>query len=158
MDTLSHTLWGLGLFGYRGHPYLALLFGAFPDLVSFGLWPPWHFLSNGFSTGMPSLEALPDWVYLNYNAAHSLLVAASAIALVGLWRRDLAFVMLGWPVHILLDAPFHTADFFPTRLFWPLSDTMIDGISWDTPWVWFGNIAALALLFLWRWLDRASRR
>ena len=37
MDTLSHALWGKGLFGYRGYGKLALFFGAMPDLSSFGL-------------------------------------------------------------------------------------------------------------------------
>ncbi len=37
MDTLSHALWGRGLFGYRGMPWLALFFGAMPDLASFGV-------------------------------------------------------------------------------------------------------------------------
>ena len=38
MDTLSHTLWGKGLFGYRKYGPWALLFGALPDLLSFGLY------------------------------------------------------------------------------------------------------------------------
>ena len=37
MDTLSHALWGKGLFGYRGYGKLAILFGAMPDLCSFGV-------------------------------------------------------------------------------------------------------------------------
>ncbi|GIT57595.1 MAG: hypothetical protein Ct9H300mP18_10240 [Candidatus Neomarinimicrobiota bacterium] len=37
MDTLSHALWGRGLFGHRGMPWLALFFGAMPDLASFGV-------------------------------------------------------------------------------------------------------------------------
>ena len=37
MDTLSHALWGSGLFGYRGHRWLAVFFGAMPDLLSFGV-------------------------------------------------------------------------------------------------------------------------
>jgi hypothetical protein len=36
MDTLSHALWGKGLFGYRGKTWLALFFGEMPDLFSFG--------------------------------------------------------------------------------------------------------------------------
>ena len=37
MDTLSHALWGKGLFGYRGNGKIAIFFGAMPDLCSFGL-------------------------------------------------------------------------------------------------------------------------
>jgi len=37
MDTFSHALWARGLFGYRSRPWIALFFGAMPDLVSFGI-------------------------------------------------------------------------------------------------------------------------
>jgi hypothetical protein len=59
--------------------------------------------------------------------------------------------MLGWPFHICLDFPFHTAQYFPTQLFWPISDFVIDGIAWNTPWVWFPNVAGILVLYLWRW-------
>ena len=32
MDTLSHALWGKGLFGYRKYRWYSFLFGALPDL------------------------------------------------------------------------------------------------------------------------------
>ena len=31
MDTLSHALWGRGLFGYRGYKWLAIFFGTIKD-------------------------------------------------------------------------------------------------------------------------------
>ena len=49
MDTLSHTLWGKGLFGYRKYGALALLFGALPDLLSFGLYSLIRLLSQGIN-------------------------------------------------------------------------------------------------------------
>jgi hypothetical protein len=59
--------------------------------------------------------------------------------------------MLGWPFHILLDFPFHTKAYFPTKLFWPLSNITFDGISWTHPAVWFPNLAGIIILFFWRW-------
>jgi len=157
MDTLSHTLWGGGLFGFRGQLRLALLFGALPDLVSFGLWLPVRLLKDGFEPGRPALAAIPDWLFVSYDFSHSLLIAGSAVALVALRRRDIAFAMLAWPAHILLDVPFHTAEFFPTRILWPLSDWVFDGIAWSNPWVWFSNLAGLAVLWAWRWRRRNGR-
>ncbi len=149
MDTFSHSLWGAGLFGGRGKFKLALFFGAFPDISSIGLWLPINWIENGF--GKPELALIPQWVFNHYNFSHSLLVAFTAIALVSLWRKDIAFAMLAWPLHIMLDLPFHSAEFFPTIIFWPVSDFIFDGIPWSIPWVWFSNLGALVTLYLWRW-------
>jgi hypothetical protein len=157
MDTLSHTLWGGGLFGFRGHMRLALLFGALPDLVSFGLWLPTRLLDNGFQPGPPPLDTIPAWVFSSYDFSHSLLVATVAITATALWRKEIAFTMLAWPCHILLDVPFHSADFFPTKILWPLSTWVYDGISWTNPWVWFSNLAGLAVLWAWRWHRRGNQ-
>ncbi|WP_319379783.1 hypothetical protein [Thiomicrorhabdus sp.] len=149
MDTLSHTLWGAGLFGKRGMFLLAMFFGALPDLFSLGLWLPSHIAINGFER--PDPADIPDWVVTNYTIFHSWVIAFIAIGAVFLWRKDIAFVMLAWPFHILLDMPFHTAEFFPTQIFWPVSDVYFDGIPWSNPWIWFPNVGALVLLYLWRW-------
>jgi len=150
MDTLSHGLWGGGLFGYRGRMGLALFFGVFPDLFSFGLWLPFYYRTYGFHWGPPPMERIPEWLLAVYPVSHSLVVAGVAVAAVSFWRKEVAFAMLGWVFHILLDAPFHTADYFPTPIFWPVSDWMLDGIAWSNPWVWFSNVAGLVVLFLWR--------
>lgn len=157
MDTLSHTLWGGGLFGNRGKFWTAIFFGALPDIVSFGLWLPVILVSNGFNVGRPSLDTIPRWVIINYNISHSLIVAFAIIALVTLWRKDISFAMLAWPFHILLDLPFHTAEFFPTIIFWPVSDIIYDGIHWGNPLVWYVNIAGLIALYLWRWQSGAFK-
>lgn len=151
MDTLSHTLWGGGLFGNRRKFGIAMFFGAFPDVISFGLWLPVNLASNGFKIGRPSLDVIPQWVMVNYNVSHSLIVAFATITLVALWRKDIAFAILAWPFHILLDIPFHTAEFFPTIIFWPVSDVIFDGIEWHNPWVWYTNITCLVALYFWRW-------
>jgi membrane-bound metal-dependent hydrolase YbcI (DUF457 family) len=159
MDTFSHALWGLGLFGQRGRPWLALLFGALPDLMSFGALLVLRVATGTFAPGAPRLETIPGWTYVTYNFGHSLLISGVATALVFfLWRRDIGFAMLAWPFHIMLDFPFHSREFFPTKLFWPLSDITFDGVSWGTPWVWYPNLAGLVVLFSWRWIQRRRRQ
>jgi hypothetical protein len=158
MDTLSHALWGGGLFGRRGTFGLALFFGALPDLVSFGLWLPVHMLANGFDLGKPELGVIPEWVSISYNISHSLIVAFAAIVLVALWRKIWIVPMLAWPFHILLDMPFHTAEFFPTQIFWPVSPWVYDGVAWSNPWVWYSNLAGLLVVYGWRWRRGDFRR
>ena len=151
MDTLSHALWGKGLFGYRGLPWVALFFGALPDLFSFGILFVQRIFTGEFSSGPPPLEAIPTWVFINYNISHSFISAFIAIGIVLLYRKNIAFAMLAWPFHIVLDFPFHTKDYFPTKLFWPLSNFYVDGIPWNIPEVWFPNIAGIFLLFIYRY-------
>jgi len=66
-------------------------------------------------------------------------------------NKKFAFAMFAWPLHILLDFPFHTADFFPTPILWPLIEVKFDGISWATPYIWFSNIAGLIMLYIYRY-------
>lgn len=45
------------------------------------------------------------------------LISLPMIGLVALWRRGIAFAMLAWPFHIVLDFPFHTKAYFATPIF-----------------------------------------
>ncbi|HIA30902.1 MAG TPA: hypothetical protein EYN82_04740 [Candidatus Marinimicrobia bacterium] len=151
MDTVSHALWGFGLFGYRRFPWLAAFFGAFPDLVSFGVLFIKRIVTGEFHFGAPPLDTIPQWVFISYNYSHSFIIAFLFLGIVSIFRKNWAFAMLGWPFHILLDFPFHTKAYFPTKLFWPLSNITIDGIPWTHPAIWFPNLAGIIILFFWRW-------
>lgn len=157
MDTLSHALWGMGLFGYRRSRWQAFLVGAMPDLLSFGVLFLIRLADGTLAPGKPALDTIPTWTFIVYDVTHSWLVAGTVIALVWRWSRCAGFVLLAWPVHILLDVPFHSADFFPTKMFWPLTDFHIDGIPWSSPWIWFPNLAGLVVLYAWRWRSFRNR-
>ena len=46
----------------------------------------------------------------------------------------MAFLLwLPWYSNILLDIPTHTLQFFPTPVFYPLSDFGVDGTRWSDP-------------------------
>ena len=156
MDTLSHALWGRGLFGYRGHKWLAIFFGAMPDLFSFGILIIVRLFSGNYTSenytyeGPPSLESIPNWVFFNYDLSHSFITAFLCIGIVYFFNRALTFPMLAWPFHILLDFPFHSKEYFPTKFLWPLTDFSIDGIPWSNPEVWFPNMAGIIILFIYR--------
>ncbi len=150
MDTVSHALWGYGLFGSRGRPWTALFMGAAPDLASFGLFALVRLAHGEPIMGKPPLSIIPQWCFLAYDTMHSLVVASIAIALVWRKRPGIGFAMLAWPFHILLDIPFHARSYFPTKFLFPLSPVTIDGIPWYTPSVWMANLGALAILLAYR--------
>ena len=158
MDTLSHALWGKGLFGYRGHGYISLLFGASHDLITFFPWMLIKFINGTFfdlGFGKPPLETIPDWVFLMYNFSHSFITGFLVVLFFYFVRKNyLWFAALAWPFHIVLDFPFHTKDFFPTKIIWPISDFSFDGISWMRAEVWFANLGLLALLFIYRYCQK----
>ena len=154
MDTLSHASWGRGLFGFRGYKWWALFWGAAPDLFSFGTLFFIRMVTFEFSIGRPSVDAIPWWVYINYDISHSFISAFIVIAMVWRGHKPFAFAMLGWPFHICLDFPFHNKEFFPTKLFWPLSDYSFDGIPWNRPEIWFINVAGIIVLFIWRYFQK----
>jgi len=156
MDTLSHALWGRGLFGYRGQPWWATFWGAFPDLISFGLYLPFRLLKGPLEFGPPPLDTLPIWLFWIYDVTHSLVVVLLVLAIVGQWRKPLVIPLLAWPFHILLDIPFHSQDFFPTKFLWPLSSFTFSGVPWAHPVVWFPNLAGLVMLFYWRYYQNKA--
>ena len=153
MDTLSHALWGRGLFGHRGMPWLALFFGAMPDLATFGVLIVINIFSGSMPQfgGPPPLESLPDWIFLCYDISHSYVTAFIVMGIVYRFRKEVAFAMLGWPFHILLDFPFHSKEYFPTKMFYPITEYYFDGTPWNNPYIWFPIVAGIIILFIWRY-------
>lgn len=158
MDIFSHALWGYGLFGYKRYAALAILFGAMPDLISFGAYMALQVAHGTWQPGAPPLASLPAWIFPAYSFGHSFVVSFGVIGLVSLWRKDIAFAMLAWPFHILLDFPFHALDYFATPVLWPLSDFKIDGIPWSHWYIWYPNIAGLVILLAYRFRQRRRFR
>lgn len=156
MDTFSHALWGYGLFGYRKYAWIAIFFGAMPDLISFGAFMAIQVIHGTWQPGPPPFDILPQWIYPAYSLGHSFIISLGTIALVSLWRRDIAFAMLAWPFHILLDFPFHSLDYFATPILWPLSEFRVNGIPWSHWYIWYPNLAGIAALLIYRY--RQKRR
>lgn len=147
MDTLSHTLWGYGLFGYKRYAAVAMLFGAMPDLISFGAYMVLQIIHGTWHPGPPPMASLPAWLFTSYAFGHSFIISLSTVGLVALWRKPIAFAMLAWPFHIVLDFPFHSLKYFATPIFWPISDYRLDGIPWSHWYIWLPNVAGLIVLF-----------
>ena len=154
MDTLSHALWGKGLFGYKSYRRYAILFGAIPDLLSFGLYFLFNLIINfnNFEFGKPEIGTIPNWVFDLYNFSHSILTALLFILIMYFINKDFCFPMLAWPFHIILDFFTHGIEYFPTPILWPISDYKFDGIPWSNPWIWYSNIVCIIFLFLYRYI------
>lgn len=157
MDTFSHALWGYGLFGYKRYAWLAIFFGAMPDLITFGAFMLMQMIQGTWRIGPPPVAIIPDWLFTTYSFGHSFVICLPVIGLVALWRKPVAFAMLAWPFHIVLDFPFHTFAYFPTPILWPIHDFKIDGISWAHWYVWLPNVAGLILLFYYRRRQKARQ-
>ena len=151
MDTLSHALWGYGLFGYKRYPWAAIFFGAMPDLISFGFLMLINLMTGHWHFGKPALDSLPSWIFPAYSIGHSFIVCLPIIYVVYRFNRAFAMAMLAWPFHIILDFPFHSKAFFATPIFWPLSDYNIDGIPWTHWYIWYPNILFLFILLFYRY-------
>ncbi len=152
MDTISHALWGKGLFGYRKYRWFAFLFGVIPDLLSFGLYFLFNVITNPFTVkwGKPELADIPSWVFSLYDFSHSLIIAIIFILIAYKFNKDFCFPMLAWPFHILLDFFTHSIQYFPTPILWPISDYRFNGIPWSNPYILIGNIICIFLIFIYR--------
>ena len=151
MDTLSHALWGKGLFVYRKYRWYSFLFVALPDLFSFGIYFIYSiFFSSSPVMGRPTRSEIPEWVYSLYDISLSLVIASIIIFIAYKINKEFAFPMLAWPTHIILDFFTHSIEFFPTPILWPISDFKFDGIPWSNPIIFFTNVLLIFLLFIYR--------
>ena len=152
MDTISHALWGKGLFGYRKYKWLPLFFGAIPDLASFGIYFLYNLIVNPttMKMGKPELSEIPSWVFSLYNFTHSLIIAILFIFIAYILKRDFCFSMLAWPFHIILDFFTHSIEYFPTPILWPISNYRFDGIPWSNQYIMIANIVCIFLVFNYR--------
>lgn len=146
MDIFSHGLWGGMLLGRKRYFWPALVLGMLPDALAF---IP-HLATLAWTGNLSLLTGLayPAWVHNIYNYTHSLVIAGLVFSGLCLLRLEWGLVFLAWPLHILLDIPFHSAASFPTKFLFPLSQLFFDGISWRKGYIFFGNWLALAATYL----------
>lgn len=161
MDILSHGLYGGVAFGKRSKKdyIIAFLFGIGPDLLSFGIFFAMVFLGfDSWPSGNfepPNAKVIPEFVHVLYSITHSLIIYGIFFAT--LWflgKKSFAKLTLGWPLHILVDIPTHSYNFFPTPFLWPLSDFSVNGIPWSHPIIFIPNVIAILGLYLYWYIKR----
>lgn len=168
MDIFSHGLWaGIGAEAAnrmrperRINPRIAAFWGVFPDLFAFAipfLWLLVQFLSGdaplesiprpenggGFETG-PRAFLLARRLYM---FSHSMVIFFLVFGACWLLYRRAVWELGGWLLHILADIPTHTSRFFPTPVFWPVSNVTFSGFSWANPKFLLADYFLIALAF-----------
>lgn len=154
MDTLSHGLWGGLAFGRKNKPkfWLFFLFGMMPDLLSFGIFMVGSivgFFSRPlFSNGHPpDANQFPVFLDIMYNITHSIFIFLLIFIIIWLILRKPFLPILAWGLHILMDIPTHSYEFFPTPFLWPFSNFKVNGLSWGEPYIMIPNVILLIILF-----------
>lgn len=172
MDIFSHALWAAA--AYKGlsrkkesnkksrwKMIWAGFWGVFPDFFAFTIpfiWSAWAIFSGTIDfSQLPSpnelepmaQETLPAFglAHSLYNFSHSLIVFLLVWILVFILSKRPIWVMGGWLLHIFIDIPTHSAEFYPTPLFWPISHWSFDGFLWSNPWFLFINYLGLAVVY-----------
>lgn len=178
MDILAHGLWaGLGFaWAHRARPLprrtmaLTVALAVVPDvvqmlpLVTSAVWSAdgWTALKS-YAVALPGHEPLMSpWLsaltHHLHCVMHSALVAGGVTALLWLWIGRLWIPLLGWWSHIVIDVFTHSADFYPSPVFYPLTYWGFDGLAWNTPWFMVVNYLALAALAVVVWRRRHVAR
>ena len=87
-------------------------------------------------------------------SAHSVLVLG-LVTLVSAWRfRWFLVPLAGWWLHLALDVPTHSRDYYAVPVLYPLSEWSFDGIAWTHPAVLGLNYMGLALAYAWLFATR----
>jgi len=160
MDTLSHGLWGGMAFGRQNKRVflIAFLFGVMPDVLAFG-WEFFRRIFLGSEFGKPMVETIDSYIFGLYNITHSLIIALVALLIGLILFKAKAIPVASWALHILVDIPTHSTQFFPTPYLWPFATPYVNGIPWNIPWIFFSNWALLLVLYaLWYYKRYANKK
>jgi membrane-bound metal-dependent hydrolase YbcI (DUF457 family) len=84
-----------------------------------------------------------------YNIGHSIIIFFIVFFLVWLIFRKPKWILGAWFIHILLDIPSHSYQFYPTPFLWPISNWKLDGIVWSNKWFMLVNYSLLLILYSW---------
>lgn len=170
MDVFAHWIWAYLASKFANlrlkkklKNWLTALFGILPDIISFT--PLFAWLIVGLITGTSTIGAFPHPVGIEpaardtlfifkltgflYSAMHSMFVFLAVFLLCWLIFRKPILELLGWLLHIVIDIPTHSYQFYPTPFLWPLSEYKFNGISWGTPWFMIANYSAILIFYLW---------
>lgn len=170
VDILSHGLWAGAAavalrrrYGASDRAVVgAIVMGVLPDVVhavpvvAWSAFQPdgWRIIA-AYSVAVPGAEPLlPLLVHgLSHHAhcaMHSIVVAIGVTALVARLKPALLFPLLGWWLHIAIDIPTHSNDYYPVPFLYPLTNKGFDGVAWTTPWLlglnYVGLLAVYAVL------------
>lgn len=166
MDILAHGLWaaaGIKAAARRGRiarrPALwAIALAVLPDFghaLPVAAWSlfagaPGLFLDYALASpgsGPPLPDSVLFWSHHLHCVLHSGLVAAVVTLVLALFTGRFWLPLAGWWSHIVIDVFAHSRNFYPSPVFYPLSDWGYDGLAWNTPAFMIANYLALAVVW-----------
>ncbi|MBI4276464.1 hypothetical protein HY629_01345 [Candidatus Uhrbacteria bacterium] len=150
MDFFAHGLWtSVVYWKERRRDWLwAIFFGVMPDFVAFGPFFIEEFREHATLFRHHEVSLIPTYVYMMYNLGHSLVVFGLVFTLVWWLRgRRVWWPLGGWALHVLLDIPTHSIEFFGTPFLFPFASYRFDGIPWSHPWFLTINWVALVIVY-----------
>lgn len=143
MDVIAHMLWSYLLFHNSDHVWLAVIFGGVADVV-FMVPMLTSLLAKGFvKLERPPIEIIPRFIMTIYNSMHSLVTFSLAFFAVYAITGKFQWYMTAWLIHILIDIPMHSRNYFPTTFLYPISRFTINGYPWEKPWLIVLNYSLL---------------
>lgn len=166
MDIFAHTLWANAAArtankklekkgkSLRIHPLWTGFWGVFPDLFAFSI--PFIISIYGIITGNISFDSLShhglpngfDLAGTLYQYSHSLVIWTAVFIITWIISKRPRWELLGWLLHILIDIPSHSIEFFPTPFLFPISEYRFPyGISWANQWYMIINYLLLLVVF-----------
>ncbi len=160
VDIFAHTIWSFIIFRNivsSKEIWFALFFGALPDLASWTIYMFYAIIKGefnikkmkkGFKFDQSQINKIPKWAWTLYGISHSIFICGVVLIIIYLYFGNLPWWLLAWPIHILMDIPTHSKDFFPTPFLWPISDYAFPGISWGSPIFMILNWTAIILYLI----------
>jgi hypothetical protein len=174
MDILAHGLWvGVGAAWLHRHlrldrrtAVLAVGMAVAPDLAQ--LLPLLYlalFSPDGWTVLLAYANALPGYepalspvvtelTHHLHCLMHSALVACVVTAISWVWLGRFWIPFLGWWSHIVIDVFTHSAEFYPSPVFYPVTYWGFDGLAWNTPWFMVVNYLAMLIVAVLVWRRR----
>ncbi len=157
MDIFAHGLWTGVLYRAANleradkkqlRVRWAVFWGVFPDLFAFTI--PVAILFYGLILGESELTALPSvhdrtltgsdhsaqlfqYTHTLYNISHSAVIFLLTFFIVWFFAKRPVWEMGAWLLHVLIDIPTHSNQFYPTPFLWPVSHFGINGFPWASP-------------------------
>lgn len=180
MDIFAHALWasaGAKKFNNtlekKNKSKISILWSAFwsifPDLFAFfipTILSAFLIISGGksfseishhgprLSMDNPTFDLT---AYL-YQYSHSIIIFLAIFGLVWLVLKRPYFPLLGWLLHILLDIPSHSIEFFATPFLFPISNYRFPyGVMWSTGWFMIVNYSLLLVIYMYTFVLKKKK-
>ena len=161
MDVISHWLWGQGLTRNKISWKISGPMGVLPDLVAFIPASIVSWLSGRERVKVDDTTVTSDFPAIAweiYKWSHSLFIVVVLFVCAYIWLQRKGhskeeciqtswLFILPWLIHIIIDIPGHSINFFPTPFLHPFSDFMVNGVRWSTWWFFGLNLIGLAVLW-----------